>query len=162
MGSVSALGLLHSLSDGVVTLDELGLADVGGLGSSDGLLNNSYIVSVNLVHLKSDGIVTLNDAFELVYLAEFVEGNLVGIVEDDEVIELLVGGKGGRVVGDSLLEAFIASKCKDVLVKDSVVISAVTSIGHHLSNGKFDGIGDTGIKASRGALSSGGVALQVG
>mmetsp|Transcript_14996 Transcript_14996/g.24389 ORF Transcript_14996/g.24389 Transcript_14996/m.24389 type:complete len:312 (+) Transcript_14996:654-1589(+) len=98
MGSVGALSLLHSLSDDGVALDELGLAVVGGLGGSDGLLNDSKVVSVNLVRLESDGIVTLDDVLRLGVFGHLVEGDLVGIVKDDEVIELLMGSKGGRLV----------------------------------------------------------------
>ena len=61
MGSVGALGLLHSLSDDGVALDKLGLIIVRGLGGNDSLLNNSNILSVDLVRLKYDGIVTLDN-----------------------------------------------------------------------------------------------------
>ena len=66
MGSVGALGLLHSISDAGVALNEVGLATVGDLlGGSNGLPNNSNIVSIDLVCLEFNDILTLNDVLGL-------------------------------------------------------------------------------------------------
>ena len=70
-----------------------------------------------------------------------------------------MGGKGDKLVGDPLLESSITSKCKDVVVKDSVVIGVVTGGGHIITHGESKGIGKTDTMGSYGALKSGGVVL---
>mmetsp|Transcript_20881 Transcript_20881/g.35892 ORF Transcript_20881/g.35892 Transcript_20881/m.35892 type:complete len:584 (-) Transcript_20881:129-1880(-) len=162
VGGVGSLGLFHSLSDDGVALDELGLSIVGGLGGSDGLLNNSEVVSINLVSLPSVGVVTLHDVLTLGVLSHLVKGDLVGVIKDDEVVELLVGGKGGGLSGDTLLEASITSKSKDVVVEDLVVISVVTGSSHLLRDSETNSVGNTSSKGTSGALNSGGVVLGVG
>mmetsp|Transcript_1811 Transcript_1811/g.4526 ORF Transcript_1811/g.4526 Transcript_1811/m.4526 type:complete len:463 (-) Transcript_1811:145-1533(-) len=162
VSGVGALCLLHSLSDDGVALDELGLAIVGGLGGGDGLLNNSKVMSINLVRLPTVGIVTLHDVLGLGVLGHFVEGDLVGVVKDDEVVKLLVGGEGGGLSRDTLLEATVTSKGEDVVIEDLVVVSVVTGGSHLLRNSKTDSVGDTGSEGTSGALNSGGVVFGVG
>mmetsp|Transcript_5883 Transcript_5883/g.7631 ORF Transcript_5883/g.7631 Transcript_5883/m.7631 type:complete len:621 (-) Transcript_5883:46-1908(-) len=162
VGSVGSLSLLHTLSDDGVALDELGLAVVGGLGSSDGLLDNSEVVSINVIDLPSVSLVTLKDILRLGVFSHLVKGDLVGIVEDDEVVELLVSGEGGGLSGDTLLEASISGKSVDVVVEDGVLLSVVLSSSHLLGNGESNSVGNTLSKRTGGALNSGGVVLGVG
>mmetsp|Transcript_23877 Transcript_23877/g.37589 ORF Transcript_23877/g.37589 Transcript_23877/m.37589 type:complete len:622 (-) Transcript_23877:51-1916(-) len=162
VGGVGALGLFHSLSNDGVALDEFGLAIVGGLGRSDGLLDNGEVMSVNLVRLPSVGVVTLDDILGLSVLSHLVEGDLVGVVKDDQVVELLLGGEGGRLGGDSLLEASITGKGVNVVVEDRVVVGVVTGGGHFFTHGETDSVGDTSSQRTSCALNSGGGVLGVG
>ena len=93
MGSVGVLGLLHSLSNDDVALAELGLDVVGSLDGSDCHLNDSNIVSVDVVRLKSNGILTLNGVLGLGVFGHLVYCDLFRIVEDDEGIKFLVSVK---------------------------------------------------------------------
>mmetsp|Transcript_31839 Transcript_31839/g.67832 ORF Transcript_31839/g.67832 Transcript_31839/m.67832 type:complete len:518 (+) Transcript_31839:724-2277(+) len=162
VSSVGTLSLFHALSDDGVALDELGLAIVGGLGSSDGLLNNSKVVAVNFVGLKSVGFVTLDDILGLSVFGHLVKGDLVGVVEDNQVVKLLLRREAGGLRRDSLLEAAITSKGEDVVVKDRVVISVVFRGGHLFRNGESDGVGNTSSQGTSGALNSRGGVLRVG
>ena len=161
VSGVGALGLLHTLTDDGVALDELGLAIVGGLGGGDGGLNGIKVVAVDVVDLPSVGLVTLEDVLGLGVLGHLVEGDLVGVVEDDEVVELLMGGEGGGLGGDTLLEASVTGEGEDVVVEDLVVVGVVDALGHLLGGGETDGVGDTLSEGTGGALDAGGVVLGV-
>ena len=65
VSGIGDLGLFHSLSGDGVALDEFGLAIVGGIGRSNGLLNNGNVMSANLIRLPSVGVVTLGDVLGL-------------------------------------------------------------------------------------------------
>mmetsp|Transcript_10183 Transcript_10183/g.28581 ORF Transcript_10183/g.28581 Transcript_10183/m.28581 type:complete len:741 (+) Transcript_10183:131-2353(+) len=162
VSGVGALGLLHTLTDDGVALDELGLAIVGGLGGGDGGLNGIEVMAIDVIGLPSVSIVTLDDVLGLSVLGHLVEGDLVGVVEDDEVVELLVGGEGGGLGGDTLLEAAITGEGVDVVVEDLVVVGVVDSLSHLLGGGDTDGVGDALSEGTGGGLNAGGVVLGVG
>mmetsp|Transcript_59790 Transcript_59790/g.177195 ORF Transcript_59790/g.177195 Transcript_59790/m.177195 type:complete len:630 (+) Transcript_59790:400-2289(+) len=162
VSSVGALSLLHALSDDGVALDELGLAIVRRLSSGDGGSDGVEVVAVNVIDLPAVGLVTLEDVLGLSVLSHLVEGHLVGIVEDDEVVKLLVGSEGGRLGGDTLLEAAITGKGEDVVVEDLVVVSVVDGLSHLLGGGETSGVGNTSTERASGALNSGGGVLGVG
>mmetsp|Transcript_25037 Transcript_25037/g.54582 ORF Transcript_25037/g.54582 Transcript_25037/m.54582 type:complete len:349 (-) Transcript_25037:340-1386(-) len=142
VGGVGTLGLLHTLTDDGVALDELGLAIVGGLGRGDGGLNGIKVMAVNVIGLPAVGLVTLDDVLGLGVLGHLVEGDLVGVVKDDEVVKLLVGSKGGGLGGNTLLEAAVSCQGEDVVVEDLVVVGVVDALGHLLRGGDTNSVGD--------------------
>mmetsp|Transcript_10914 Transcript_10914/g.16470 ORF Transcript_10914/g.16470 Transcript_10914/m.16470 type:complete len:430 (-) Transcript_10914:162-1451(-) len=162
VSSVGSLSLFHSLSDDGVALNELGLSVVGGLGSSDGLLNNSKVMSINFVSLETVSIVTLHDILRLGVFGHLIKSDFVGVVKDDQVVKLLVGGELGGLSGDSLLEASVSGKSEDVVSEDLVLLSVVFGGSHLLRNGESNSVGNSGSKRTGGALNSGGGVLTVG
>mmetsp|Transcript_30080 Transcript_30080/g.64466 ORF Transcript_30080/g.64466 Transcript_30080/m.64466 type:complete len:528 (-) Transcript_30080:46-1629(-) len=162
VSSVGSLGFFHTLSDDGVALDELRLSVVVGLGSGDGFLDGIKIVSVNVEGFPSVSFVTLEDVLGLGVFGHLVKSDFVGIVKDDEVIELFVGSECGGFCGNTLLEATISGKSVDVVVEDLVVIGVVGGSSHLFGGGHTDGIGDTLSKRTGGALNSGGVVLGAG
>mmetsp|Transcript_20994 Transcript_20994/g.34638 ORF Transcript_20994/g.34638 Transcript_20994/m.34638 type:complete len:622 (+) Transcript_20994:383-2248(+) len=162
VGGVGSLSLFHSLSDDGVALNKLGLSVVGGLGSSDGLLNNSKVVSINFVSLKTVSLVTLNDVLRLGVFGHLIKSDFVGVVKDDQVVKLLVSGELGGLSGDSLLEASISSKSEDVVSEDLVLLSVVSGSSHLLRNSETNSVGNSCSKRTSGALNSGGGVLTVG
>ena len=162
MSSVGSLSLLHTLSNDGVALDELRLAVVGRLGSSNGRLNDGKVVSINFISFESVGIVTLDDILTLGVFGHLVKRHLIGIIKDDQVVKLLVSGEGGRLRRHTLLEASISGKSKDVVIEDLVLISVVTSSGHLFGNSETNGVRDSGSERTSGTLNSGCVVLGVG
>ena len=128
--------------------------------SWDGVLDGIKVVSVNFVGFPSVGFVSLDDVFGLGVFGHLVKGDFVGIVQDNEVVKLLVGGEGGGCGGDTLLEATISGKSVDVVVEDLVVIGVVGGGGHLFGGGHTNGVGDSLSKRTGGALNSGGVVFR--
>ena len=50
-----------------------------------------------------------------------VEGDVVGVIDEDEVIELVVSREGDGLLGDSFLEAAVTSESDDVVVEEGVL-----------------------------------------
>mmetsp|Transcript_18439 Transcript_18439/g.41040 ORF Transcript_18439/g.41040 Transcript_18439/m.41040 type:complete len:735 (-) Transcript_18439:56-2260(-) len=162
VSGVGSLGLLHTLTDDGIALDELGLAVVRRLGGSDGLLNSGEVMAIDLVGLPAVSVVTLNDVLGLGVLRHLVKGDLVGVIKHDQVVELLVSGESGGLSRNTLLEASISGKSKDVVVEDSVVLSVVLGRGHLLTDGESDGVRNSSSEGSGGALDTRRGVLTVG
>mmetsp|Transcript_23944 Transcript_23944/g.33622 ORF Transcript_23944/g.33622 Transcript_23944/m.33622 type:complete len:524 (-) Transcript_23944:156-1727(-) len=162
VSSVGSLGFFHTLTDDGVALDKLGLSIVGGLGSGDGGLNGLEVVTINVIDFPSVCLVTLQDVLGLSVLGHFVKGDLVGVVHDDKVIKLLVGGEGSGFGGNTLLEASISGKSENVVTEDLVFIGVVNGLSHLFGGGETNGVGNTLSKRTGGALNSGGVVFGVG
>ena len=161
VSGVGSFSLLHTLSDDGVALDELWLSVVGCLGSSDGSLDNIKVVTINVVSLPSVSIVTLDDVLGLSVLSHLVEGDLVGIVKDDQVIELLVSSEASGLRGDTLLEATISGKSVDVVVEESVFLSVVDGGSHLGGSGHTNSVSNTLSKRTSGGLNTRGGVLGV-
>ena len=159
---VGALGLLHALADDGVALDELGFAVVAGLGGRDGGLHGLQIMSVDLIGLPPVGIVPLHDVLRLGVFGHLIERHLVGVVEDHQVVQLLVGGEGCGLCGDALLEAAISGQHEDVVVEELVGLGVVDCGGHFGGCGVSHGVGHSGSQGAGCGLDSGGGVFAVG
>merc|ERR1719343_565077 len=162
VGGVGSLGFFHTLTDDGVAFDELRLSILGGLGGGNGLFDGIEVVSVDVIDFPSVRFVSLQDILGLGVFGHLVKGDFVGIVEDDEVVELFVGGKSGGFGRNTLLEATISGKSVDVVVEDLVLFGVVDGGGHLLGSGHTDGVRHTLSERSGGALDSGCVVLGAG
>ena len=73
-----------------------------------------------------------------------------------------MGGEGGSLGRNTLLEASISGEGKDVVVEDGMVLSVVLGRGHLLTDGESDGVRNSGSKGSGGALDTRRGVLAVG
>mmetsp|Transcript_6241 Transcript_6241/g.17866 ORF Transcript_6241/g.17866 Transcript_6241/m.17866 type:complete len:427 (-) Transcript_6241:200-1480(-) len=162
VSSVGTLGFFHTLSDDGVALDELGLAVVVGLGKSDGFLDGIKVVSINVEHFPSVGFISLQDVFGLGIFGHLVKSDFVGVVKDDQVVKLLVGGEAGSLGRDTFLEATVSGKGEDVVIEDLVVVGVVDGGSHLLGGSHTDSVRHTLSKRTGGGLNSGGVVLGTG
>jgi hypothetical protein len=110
----------------------------------------------------SVGLVSLDDVLGLSVFGHLVKCDLVGIIEDDQVVKLLVGGEASRLSGNTLLEATISGKSENVVVEDLVVIGVVDGGSHLLGGSHTNGVGNTLSKRSSGSFNSRGVVLRTG
>ena len=86
--------------------------------------------------VESLGILALCD------LGHGVQRDIVGVKNDDEIVEAVVGGKSHGFTSDTLLEAAIASEGEDMIVDDFVISRVVLRGGHFATEGISDGIAD--------------------
>ena len=70
--------------------------------------------------------------FTLRFYRHRIEGDIVGIVEQDQVVELEVSGKGGCLAGHALLQAPVPGECEYVVVKNCV-FGSIKAGGCHLA-----------------------------
>jgi hypothetical protein len=118
-------------------------------------------VTINFESLPPVRLVTHDDILGLSVLSHLVEGDLVGIVHDNQIIKLFMGCESGSLSGDTLLEATISGKHKDVVSKDLVFGSVVNGLSHLLRGSNSSSVGNSLSEGTSSGLNSGGVVLRV-
>ena len=72
---------------------------------------------VDVLHVPPVGRVPRRDVLGLGDLRVVLDGDVVVVVDQDQVAELLVGGQGGRLVGDALLDVAVRGDHVHVVVE---------------------------------------------
>ena len=95
-------------------------------------------------------------------LGHGVERDVVGVVDEDQVVELLVTGKLERLHRHAFLHAAVAGEADDVMIEDRVLLGVEARLGHLGRDGHADGVGDAlperarrGLHAARRVRDSG-------
>jgi len=96
--------------------------------------------------------VTGADILALADIQHRVQGDVVGIKENDQVIESQMTCERGGFTGNTLLQAAVTAQGDDVVVEDGVLGSVEPRGGHLLRHGIADGIGDSLTERARGCL----------
>jgi hypothetical protein len=89
--------------------------------------------------------------------AKHTNGDVVVIVDGNEVSELQVTGSGGSLASNTLHGAAITEEHVDVVVDQLVAGLVEDGSSVLLSNGETDGIGETLTKRASSDLDTGGV-----
>ncbi len=92
-----------ALADCSLRDDDRWLAVVVGLGVSDRFLDRSQIVAVNGDRIPALGDEIRFGIFALRLCCHRVECDVVGVIDEDEIVELVVTGKRDRFLGRPLL-----------------------------------------------------------
>ena len=121
--------------------DELRLAG-GGLGLFEGGEECRHVLPIDGLHVPLDRLETLRGVLALRVVRHGIERHVVGIVNEDEIIELEVPGECDGLHGHAFLHAAIARKRDDVVVENLVRRGVVFRRRHLLRNGVTDGIRD--------------------
>ena len=91
-----------------------------------------------------------------------LDGDLVVVVEDDELAEAEVAGEGGGLGGDALHEVTVGGDDVGVVVDDRVAGAVVAGGEPLLGDGEADGVGEALAEGAGGDLHAGGqAALRV-
>lgn len=90
-------------------------------------------------------------------MRSLTNGNVVVVVDGNEVTELQVTGSGGGLGGDTLHGATITEEGVGVVVDkvEAGLVEGTSSLG--LGHGKTNSVGETLTKRTSGDLNSGGV-----
>lgn len=139
------------LDHGRLVLDFLALLD-GGLHSGEiavTVLDGNNVPAIRLIALDnilSEGAVGVA-----------VDGDVVVVVDADQVAQLEVTGQGGSLTRDTFHQATVAEEAVCVVVNDvkSRLVEGGSSVS--LSHGQANGIADTLTKGTGGDLNSGGI-----
>ena len=153
VGLVGAFDLGDSLSDDRLTDDHVGLA-LGGLGLIKGCEDLVQVMAVDHLDMPAVGGIASADILALADIQHGVEGDVVGIEENDEIIETEVTGKRGGLCRDTFLKTTIAAENDDMVVEDSVLGSVEASGSHLLRHRESHAIGHTLAERTSGRLDS--------
>jgi hypothetical protein len=94
--------------------------------------------------------------------AKHTNGDVVVIVDGNEVSELQVTGSGGSLASNTLHGAAITEEHVDVVVDQLVAGLVEDGSSVLLSNGETDGIGETLTKRASSDLDTGGLGVTGG
>mmetsp|Transcript_28771 Transcript_28771/g.56197 ORF Transcript_28771/g.56197 Transcript_28771/m.56197 type:complete len:291 (+) Transcript_28771:1437-2309(+) len=119
-------------------------------------------MSVDRHNLPAVRLVARGGVLGLGVLGHLVEGHVVGVVDDDKVVEALVGSKASALVRDALLEAPVTAESDGHRVKDGVVLGVEHGLLHLLGGGNASSVDDTLAEGAGGGLNAGGVVLARG
>ncbi len=75
------------------------------------------LLPVDGLHVPAVGLIALGHVLGERDVRVVLDGDLVGVVDDDEVAELLVSGERGRLAGHALLEVAVARDDVDEVVE---------------------------------------------
>ena len=126
LGAVDATGVLLGggrVADNGAQLDEGGL--IGDLGCSDDSIVESFDVflvvaasgPIDLGNVPAVGLVTGCDILGEGDVGVIFDGDVVAVVDDDQVAQLLVAGQSGRLGGYPLLHIALRGNGEDGVVK---------------------------------------------
>ena len=125
-------------------LVRLGLFDRGGDGGE--------VVAVDGDRVPALGGEILLRVLALGDVGHGVERHVVGIIDEDQVIEAVVAGEGDGLLGDAFLKAAVAVDGEDVLVEDRVLRGVEARGGAFAGERVADGIADALAERAGGRL----------
>ena len=129
-----------ALADERLRDDELRLAGRGA-GLLECLVELLQVLPVHLLDIPAVGLVARPRVLALREQGHRVEGHVVGVVDEDEVVELQVSGQRTRLARDALLQAAVTGETDDFVVENGVR-RGVEARGRHLAgHGETHGIG---------------------
>jgi hypothetical protein len=116
-------------------------------------------VTIDDLHGPAVGFEALGCVFALGLIGHGVERNVIGVVNENEVVEGLVAGKSRGFARNAFLQAAVARETNDMEIKDRVIGRIETRSGHLAGHGHADGIAHALAERAGGALDTGGHAI---
>ena len=138
-------------------LDHAGL--VGhGLGRLDRLADAFHVVVAigHVHHVPAIGLVALQHVLGERHRRVAIDGDVVVVVEGDQLAQAQVAGQGGRLTGDALLMAAVTHDHVGVVIDQGV--AGLVEVGRQVRLGdrQAHGVGDALAQGASGDLNAGG------
>lgn len=137
--------------------DELGFAIFGRFGGFHRFRNGFQVVPVNLAHLPAQGFIHRARVGKLGAFRRGIQRDVVGVINEDEVVQLQHGGQGERFAGHPFLQAAVSRQAEDVLGEDVHAGLVEPRGGAPGGEGESDGVRNTLAERSRGAFHAFGI-----
>ena len=129
-----------------------------GLGGADRRVDGLDVVAVgDLLHVPAVGLEARADVFGEGEVGGAVDGDVVVVVEDDELAQLLVTGERGGLAADALHHVAVAGEHVGEVVHDARRVSVERRPEKALGDGHADGVGEALAEGPGGGLDAGGV-----
>ena len=132
---------------------------VAGLGFGKGRVDLVVAVAVDLEHLPVLGFETLFDIFVPGDGGFPFDGDVVAVVDQDQILEGETSRQGAGLVADPLLQVAVAAEAVDLVVDEPAGGGVDQTGGIGLGHGEADGVGDPLSQGTRGDLDPGGMAV---
>jgi hypothetical protein len=123
--------------------DELRLARGGMLRFLKRRQKGSHVVTIHPLHVESIGLVALAGILALGFAGHGVECDVVGIVDNDQVIELEVARESGSLRRHALLQAAVSGQDHDMVIENRVFIGIKAPLRHFAGHGHAHAVADS-------------------
>ena len=154
-----ALDFGDALADDGLADDQLGLAVLAGAGLFERFGDRGELVALlDGEHFPVGGFVALGGVLVLRLRGQGVEGDVVGVVEHDEVIEAEAAGERGGLLRDAFLEAAVAGETDHQVVEDLVLRGVEVGGGHLGGDGHADDVAGALTEGAGGGFDADGLA----
>ena len=155
VGFVRAADFGNAFSDECLCDDKLRLTAGGGFGLFNGLGDLVEVVSIDLVDIPADGGVARGGVLALRDRAHGVERHIVGIVNEDQVVEAEMACECAGFHRHAFLQAAITSEGDDMVVENAVGGCVEAGLAHFGRDGKTNGIRHALAERACGGLDAG-------
>mmetsp|Transcript_16726 Transcript_16726/g.39386 ORF Transcript_16726/g.39386 Transcript_16726/m.39386 type:complete len:450 (-) Transcript_16726:31-1380(-) len=152
VGLLCSGNLGDTLANQSLDNDHLGLSVFGALGGVIGSGKGGNVVSVNGHNVETVRGEETRGVVALGRICHGVKSNIVGVVDEDEVVQAKMPCKRRRLRGDTLLQAPVSSKAHNVVINDGVLGCVKLSGSHLLRNSVTNGVSNTLAERSRGGF----------
>ena len=132
--------------------DHLRAAVVVRLGLFDGGGDGGEVVAVDGDRVPALGGEIVLGVLALGDVGHGVERHVVGVIDEDQVVEAVVAGEGDGFLGDAFLQAAVAVEREDVVVEDRVLGGVEAGGGAFSGERVADGIADALAERAGGGL----------
>ena len=109
------------------------------------------------LHVPADRLEARGGVLALRLVGHGVEGDVVGVVNEDQVVQLLVTGESDGLESDALLHAAVTGERDHVVVEDRMLGGVEAGGGHLAGERETDGVGDPLAERASGGLDTGGL-----
>src|ERR1700758_3138128 len=116
-----------------------------------------HVLTIDLVNIVAVGSETLGRVLALAHLSHRVEGHEIGIIDQDQIIQLVMTGESGRFGSNPLLQTAVASDADDLMIKNGMARRIEARFRHFSGYRHADRIPDSLTERSCGGLNARGL-----
>ena len=113
-----------------------------------------HVLPVHLLHVPPIGFITGDGVFALREQGHRVEGDVIRIVNEDEVVQLEVTGQRAGFARHTFLQATVAGEAHDLVIENTMLRRVEARFGHFAGNSQTNRIGHALPERPRGSLYS--------
>ncbi len=151
-----AFDLGNAFADDGLGDDQLGFSVPCVAHAGKGLVGKFQVVAVDFDDFPAHGGIEFDIVAGLRLFRRGVKSDVVGIVNEDEIVQLQHGGNGHCFAGDAFLHAAVASQTENVLAENGVLLCVETGRGAFGRECEADRVGDALPQGAGGAFNSRG------
>jgi len=140
VGLVRATHFGDAFSNDRLGDDELRLSAGGGLRLGNGVGDFREIVAIDLLDIPAVGDIARGSVLALRHRRHRVERHIVGIINEDQIIETEVAGERAGFLRDAFLQTTVAGERDDMVVENPVRRRVETRLAHFSGNRKAHGV----------------------
>mmetsp|Transcript_39452 Transcript_39452/g.74062 ORF Transcript_39452/g.74062 Transcript_39452/m.74062 type:complete len:211 (-) Transcript_39452:454-1086(-) len=157
---VCSLNLRHTHTDNSLCNNECRLAILHGFGLGNGLIDGRQVMPINVENIPAQSLEFLGMVHRLGEISHLVQGDIIGIIDDDEIVKTVMASKRSCFEAHTLLQAAISTKSNHVVIQNRVLLSVVLCSGKFGCGSHTHSITNTSTKRASSGFNARSVVLR--